>query len=153
MALGVATRKCARSLDTLPDEISSRGRQASREELGHSLQNNHPSAAASLREGLDETLTLIGLGLPPALTRSLSTTNPIESMNGCTRATSRRVKTWNGGTMLLRWVLVGILEASRGFRRLKGHNDMPRLLALLKERDQAATPAQPTAIDDDFEAA
>jgi transposase-like protein len=121
--------------------------------LAKSLQKKHPSAAASLREGLEETLTLIGLGLPPALTRSLSTTNPIESMNGCIRATARRVKTWNGGTMILRWVLVGILEASRGFRRLKGHKDMPRLLAALKERDQAATAAQPTAIDDGLEAA
>jgi putative transposase len=112
--------------------------------LARSLQRKHPSAAASLREGLDETLTVMGLGLSAGLTRSLSTTNPIENMNGRIRATARRVKRWDDGTMILRWVLVGVLEAVRGFRRLKGHRDMPLLVTRLKQLGQ--TSAQP-AVD------
>ena len=121
--------------------------------LARNLEKKHPSAAASLREGLDETLTVVGFGLSPALARSLSTTNPIENMNGRIRATARRVKRWDGGTMILRWVLVGVLEAARGFRRLKGHKDMKRFLACLKEHSQPTTPALPTAIDDKAQAA
>jgi hypothetical protein len=114
--------------------------------LARSLQKKHPSAAASLREGLDETLTVIGLGLSAPLTRSLSTTNPIENMNGRIRATARRVKSWDGGTMILRWVLVGVLEAARGFRRLKGHKDMVSFVARLQQHGDSAT-AQPVAVD------
>jgi putative transposase len=110
--------------------------------LARALQKKHPSAAASLREGLDETLTVIGLGLPERLTRSFSTTNPVENMNGSIRRTTRRVKRWDDGTMILRWVLVGVLEAARGFRRLKGHRDMHVLVARLKQHGgQAAHPA------------
>ena len=109
--------------------------------LARALQKKHPSAAASLREGLDETLTVMGLGLSPSLTRSLSTTNPVENMNDRIRTTARRVKRWDGGTMILRWVLVGVLEAARGFRRLKGHNDMNAVVAkLTHHRSDAAQP-------------
>jgi transposase-like protein len=104
--------------------------------LVHALQKKHPSAAASLREGLDETLTVMGLGVTSALTRTLSTTNPIENLNECFRRTAGRVKRWDDGTMVLRWVLVGALEAARGFRRLRGHRDMPTLVARLKRLDE-----------------
>ena len=74
--------------------------------------------------------------------RSFSTTNPVENLNGCIRRTSRRVKRWDGGTMILRWVLVGVLEAARGFRRLKGHKDMNALVARLKQLgEDTAQPA------------
>ena len=106
--------------------------------LARSLQKKHPSAAASLREGLDETLTVMGLGLSASLTRSLSTTNPVENMNGRIRTTARRVKRWDSGTMILRWVLVGVLEAARGFRRLKGHKGMDVLVAKLKQHGSDA---------------
>jgi putative transposase len=105
--------------------------------LARALQKKHPSAAASLREGLDETLTVMGLGLSHALTRCLSTTNPVENLNDRIRTTARRVKRWDDGTMILRWVLVGVLEAERGFRRLKGHKDMPALVARLKQLGDA----------------
>jgi transposase-like protein len=118
--------------------------------LARTLQKKYPSAAASLREGLDETLTVMGLGLSHALTRSLSTTNPIENMNDRIRATARRVKRWDGGTMILRWVLVGVLEAERGFRRLKGYKDMSALIARLQQDD--ATKPQ-TRVDAQQEAA
>lgn len=118
--------------------------------LARTLQKKYPSAAASLREGLDETLTVMGLGLSHALTRSLSTTNPIENMNDRIRATARRVKRWDGGTMILRWVLIGVLEAERGFRRLKGYKDMSVLITRLKQND--ATKPQ-TGVDAQQEAA
>lgn len=101
--------------------------------LIHSLEPNHPGAAASLREGLDETLTVMGLGLPRTLERSFSTTNPAENLNGSLRDVARRVKRWRNGEMILRWAAAGVLEASRGFRRLKGHKDMPKLLAALSD--------------------
>jgi transposase-like protein len=99
------------------------------------LQREHPGAAASLREGLDETLTVARLGLPHRLARSLSTTNAIENMLGRVRVVSRNVKRWRGGTMILRWVAAGMSEAERGFRRLKGHASMPILVAKLREHD------------------
>jgi transposase-like protein len=107
--------------------------------LARALHKKHPSAAASLREGLDETLTVLGLGLSPALTRTFSTTNPVEHLNERIRTTARRVKRWDDGTMVLRWVLVGVLEAARGFRRLKGHKDMNLLVAQLKQLGQSTT--------------
>ena len=103
--------------------------------LARRLQREHPGAAASLREGLDETLTVARLGLPYRLARSLSTTNAIENMLGRVRVVSRNVKRWRGGTMILRWVAAGTSEAERGFRRLKGHASMPILVAKLREHD------------------
>ncbi len=93
--------------------------------FARALHKKHPSAAASLREGLDETLTVLGLGLSPALTRTFSTTNPVEHLNERIRTTARRVKRWDDGTMVQRWVLVGVLEAARGFRR-RGPHESPR---------------------------
>lgn len=117
--------------------------------LARSLEKKYPSAAASLREGLDETLTVIGLGLPRSLSRSLSTTNPIESLNDRLRTTARRVKHWGDGSMVLRWVLVGTLEAEQGFRRLKGYKDIPTFVAALQKarerNDKPAVDAQRSA--------
>ena len=107
------------------------------ENLARTLQSKHPSAAASIREGLDETLTVLDLGLPHTLTRSFSTTNPIENMNDRIRQIARRVKRWRGGEMILRWVGAGVYEAERGFRRLKGAADMPKLIAALGALDDA----------------
>jgi transposase-like protein len=100
------------------------------------LEREHPSAAASVREGLEETLTVLTLGLSPRLQRSLATTNAAESLLSRTRHVKRNVKRWRGGQMMLRWVAAGILEAVKGFRRLKGCGDMPKLVAALRARDQ-----------------
>lgn len=110
---------------------SAKTAQKQLERLARSLDDEHPDAAASLREGLAETLTLKGLGLPESLERTLSTTNPIENMNGSIRRVSRRVKTWRDGAMVKRWVATAILEAERGFRRLRGFKGMPALIAAL----------------------
>lgn len=98
------------------------------------LESDHPGAAASLREGLDETLTLKDMKLPAALERTLSTTNPIENLNGSIRRVQRRVKRWRDGAMVRRWAALGIIEAQKGFRRLRGHKGMHILVAALRER-------------------
>jgi hypothetical protein len=96
--------------------------------------NGEDAAAASLREGLDETLTVIRLGLPTTLSRTFATTNAIENMNGTLRRVIRNVKRWRGESMILRWVALGIDESQRGFRRVKGHGQMSTLLAALRPK-------------------
>lgn len=95
--------------------------------LAKQLEEAHPGAAASLREGLEETLTLMSLRVSETLTRSLRSTNPIENLNSSLKHLARRVKRWRGGTMALRWAVTGILEAEKRFRRIKGYRDLPAL--------------------------
>jgi putative transposase len=94
--------------------------------------NGEDGAAASLREGLDETLTVMRLALPRTLQRTFATTNAIENMNGSLRRIARNVKRWKDETMIRRWVALGIAEAQKGFRRVKGHKDMPSLVAAIR---------------------
>ena len=105
------------------------------QDLARRLDTDYPSAATSVREGLDETLTMLGLGLSERLQRSLATTNAIESLLSRTRHVQRHVKRWRGGTMVLRWVAAGVLEAAKGFRRVQGCQEMPALVAALRARD------------------
>ncbi len=95
------------------------------------LDRINVSAAASLREGLEETLTLHRLGLPEALRKSLSSTNLIESAFSVARNVTARVKRWRGGDMRLRWSAAGLLEAEKNFRRVRGCKLMPKLLFAL----------------------
>jgi putative transposase len=106
------------------------------QDLARRLETDHPSAAESVREGLDETLTIVALGLSERLRHSLATTNAVENLISRTRHVKRNVKRWHGGQMVLRWVAAGVLEAVKGFRRLKGHKEMPTLIAALRARDQ-----------------
>jgi putative transposase len=106
------------------------------QDLARRLEREHPSAAESVREGLEETLTILALGLSDALRRSLSTTNAAESLISRTRHVKRNVKRWRGGQMVLRWAAAGVLEAVKGFRRVKGFKDMPTFVAALRARDQ-----------------
>jgi transposase-like protein len=106
------------------------------QDLARRLESDHPSAAESVREGLEETLTILSLGLSDSLRRSLSTTNAAESLISRTRHVTRNVKRWRGGHMMLRWVAAGVLEAVKGFRRLKGYKEMPKLVTALRARDQ-----------------
>ena len=105
------------------------------QDLARRLDTDYPSAATSVREGLDETLTVLGVGLSERLQRSLATTNAIESLLSRTLHVPRQVKRWRGGTMVLRWVAAGVLEAATGFRRVQGCQDMPALVAALRARD------------------
>src|SRR5258708_3108791 len=103
-------------------------------DVAKGLETDHPSAAESVREGLDETLTVLTLKLSARLRRSLATTNAAESLLSRTRHVKRNVKRWRSGQMMLRWVAAGVLEAVKGFRRLKGYADMPMLVAALRAR-------------------
>ena len=103
------------------------------------IEDDHPDAANSLREGLEETLTLKDLGLPAWLERTLSTTNAIENLNGGIRRITRNVKRWTDGKMVRRWVGAAILEAERGFRRLRGHKGLPLLLEALGRTAERTT--------------
>src|SRR5215208_5811167 len=111
--------------------------------LACELDRSHPGAAASLREGLEETLTVTRLGVRGRLKRTLASTNPCESMIETVRRISRNVKRWHNGDMCLRWTAAGMLEAQAQFRRIIGHGDLPRL-ALAVERDVAAKRATAT---------
>jgi len=102
-------------------------------EPARELDRAHPGAAASLREGMAETLTILRLGVPPALARTLHSTNPIESMIEICRDHSRNVKRWQNGQMALRWCAAGMLEADHQFRRVNGHLHLPNLRATLDE--------------------
>jgi putative transposase len=101
-------------------------------QLAESLEEAYPSAAASVREGLDETLTLLRLNVGPTLTKTLSSTNPIENLNGSVRQVTRRVKRWRGGRMAMRWTASALLEAQRKFRRVKGYREMPAFILSLE---------------------
>ena len=90
------------------------------------------SAAASLREGMEETLTVLKLNLPELLRNSLASTNAIENLMSAIRRVSRNVKRWRGGEMALRWCAAGVQEAARHFHRLKGHRHLPALIAALR---------------------
>jgi putative transposase len=106
--------------------------------LAHELDRFHPGAAASLREGLEETLTLTRLGIRGNLKQTLESTNPCESMIECVRRSARNVKRWQSGEMCLRWTAAGMLEAERQFRRVIGYRDLAKL-ATAVERELAQT--------------
>ena len=93
---------------------------------------NHPGAAASIREGLEETLTVQRLGLTGALQRTtLRTTNIIENLNGSVERYTRNVKRWRGGQMIQRWVASALVEAEPRFRRVRGYRDLLHLVGAL----------------------
>ena len=95
---------------------------------------DHPGAVASLREGLEETLTLLELGVRGALALTLVSTNPIENLMDTLGRVSRNVKRWRHGRMALRWAVTGMLEARKAFRRVKGYRELPALLRALEFR-------------------
>ncbi len=104
--------------------------------LAGELSRTHPGAAASLREGMAETLTVQRLGITGSLKRTLASTNPIESMIECVRRTARNVKRWSSGEMCLRWTAAGMLEAEGQFRKIIGYRQLAKL-AVAIERDLA----------------
>ncbi len=110
--------------------------------LATSLERTHPGAAASLREGLDEMFTVARLGIDGRLAKTLTTSNPIESMISIARTTNRNVTRWRDGHMVLRWTAAGMLNAERSFRRIKGHKQMPQLVAALHRHAHPDTTEQ-----------
>lgn len=100
--------------------------------LAKQLEEPHPGAASSVREGLDEVLTLHHLGIRGPLYRTLKSTNPIENLQGSIKGFTRHVKRWRSGSMALRWCVTALSEAERRFRRIKGFKAMPFLIAALE---------------------
>jgi transposase-like protein len=100
--------------------------------LAKSLDDRHPDAAASLREGMEETLTVTRLGLPPSLLRTFQSTNTIESAFSIARTSMRNVKRWRDGKMIQRWTAAGMEVAQKQFRRVNGYRDIPVLVAALQ---------------------
>ena len=113
--------------------------QAQLEALAKELERTHPGAAASMREGLAETLTVLRLGVSPTLARTLRSTNSIESMISIARNHSMNVKNWQNGTMALRWCAAGMIQAGKQFRRVNGHLHLPALRVALDEHIAAQT--------------
>lgn len=107
--------------------------------LANSLTSKHPGAAASLREGLEDTLTLQTLGITGSLYRTLRTTNPIENLNGLVASYTRNVKRWSDGAMVLRWVASALSDAAARMRRLRGCDQMKTLLQALAQRSPKDT--------------
>lgn len=112
--------------------------------LAGELDRSHPGAAASLREGLEETLTLTRLGIRGNLKRTLESTNPCESMIEYVRRSSRNVKHWQSGDMCLRWTAAGMLEAERQFRRIIGYADLAKLVTAIERELTQPTVPTPT---------
>jgi transposase-like protein len=98
------------------------------------LERINPSAANSLREGLEETLTIHKLGVTGLLRKTLSTTNPIESCFSVTRTVTLRVKRWREGDMRQRWAVAALLRAEKKFKRIHGYKDIPKLSAALQQK-------------------
>jgi hypothetical protein len=113
--------------------------QADLEVLARELDRSYPGAAASLREGLAETLTIGRLGVPPTLARTLRSTISIESMIEICRDHATNVKRWQDGQMVLRWIATGMDEARRQFRRVNGHLHLPALRVALDQTIPAVT--------------
>ncbi|MFN2470580.1 MAG: IS256 family transposase [Gaiellaceae bacterium] len=121
--------------------------------LASELERSYPGAAGSLREGMEETLTLTRLGLTGSLKRTLESTNPCESMLEIVRRSQRNVKRWSSGEMALRWTAAGMLEAEKQFRKIIGYRELATLVIAI-ERDHdarrhanaARTPSKEVAI-------
>jgi putative transposase len=125
-----------------PDALAAQG---ALEALAKRIERSHPGAAASLREGLTETLTVARLGVPPTLARTLRSTNAVESMIEICRDHSRNVKRWRGGEMVLRWCAAGMVEAKKQFRRVNGHLHLRSLRAALEQHvNETVTPCRYT---------
>jgi transposase-like protein len=117
------------------------------ERLAYELERTWPDAAASLREGLAETLTLMRLGIGGALAKTLCSTNPCESMIEIVRHTQRNVKLWQDGDMRKRWTAAGLLVAEQQFRRIVGYRDLAKLVIAIERhaaREAVHAPATVT---------
>lgn len=124
--------------------------EAELDALATELDRTHPGAAASLREGMAETLTVLRLNLPPTLARTFRSTNAIESMISICRDHATNVKRWRDGQMALRWCAAGMVEAGKQFRRVNGHLHLRTLRDTLERVTQ---PVGATSHDDEVHAA
>ncbi len=125
-----------RKLDQAWKEPNAERAEAQLRALAKHLEVKHPGAAASLLEGLEETLTVTRLALSPTLLRTFKSTNPVESMISIGRTVAGNVKRWRDGKMVLRWTAAGLLEAEKQFRRVNGYREMAILRRALDQHYQ-----------------
>ena len=110
-----------------------------------------PARRPACARACDETLTVLRLGVPPTLARTLRSTNCIESMISVCRDHAANVKRWRDGQMALRWCAAGMIEAGKQFRRVNGHLHLPTLRAALER--EIAEPVGPVVHNDEVSAA
>lgn len=127
----------SRKLNKAWSEPDARRAEAQLRALAKQLETQHPGAAASLLEGLEETLTVTRLGLSGSLLDTFKSTNPIESMISIARDVTGNVKRWKNGKMVVRWMAAGVLDAEKRFRRVKGYREMPMLRVALRRHHQS----------------
>jgi transposase-like protein len=108
------------------------------DQLARWLERDHPSAAASLREGLAEMFTINRMGLPPRLRKCLGSTNLIDSTHSGARQKTRRVTNWKNGAMALRWAAAAFVETEKNYRRIIGYDQLWMLKAHLDDREPVA---------------
>ena len=122
-------------LQTMKEAYKSKSADKARKKLRALVswleRNGYDEAAGSLREGMEETLTVVKLALPESLRKSLATTNSIENLNGTIRRVSRNVKRWKSPSMIRRWTALGVVTAEKKFRRIKGYRHMGQVLIFL----------------------
>jgi len=105
--------------------------------IANNLSGRYPKAAESLREGLEETLTVHRLNIPGLLRQTLQTTNPMESTNSVCASIVKRVKSWQNGEQIIRTMAAGFIEAEKSFRRIRGYKQLPILINALLEETQS----------------
>ncbi len=115
--------------------------------LAGELERTWPDAAASLKEGMAETLTLMRLGITGQLAKTLCSTNPCESMIEIVRYTQRNVKRWREGDMRRRWTAAGMLVAEQQFRRIIGYKDLAKLVIAIERHAHAVADNNPDRRD------
>src|SRR5215470_10482872 len=123
----------SRKLNRAWNEPDARRAEGQLRTLAKQLQTKHPGAAASLLEGLDETLTVTRLGLSGSLLDTFKSTNPIESMISIARDVTGNVKRWKNGKMVVRWMAAALLDSEQRFHRVNGYRDMIMLRLTLKK--------------------
>jgi putative transposase len=111
--------------------------------LASELDRTWPGAAGSLREGINDTLTLMQLGITGKLATTLCSTNPCESMIEIVRHTQRNVKRWQNGDMRKRWTAAGMLIAQQQFRRIIGYRDLATLVTAVEHHATLAAANSP----------
>jgi putative transposase len=111
--------------------------------LASELERSWPDAAGSLREGMDDTLMLMRLGITGQLSKTLSSTNPCESMIEVVRHTQRNVKRWQDGDMRKRWTAAGMLVAEQQFRRIIGYRHLAKLVIAIESHASRVAPGNP----------
>jgi transposase-like protein len=118
--------------DAYASKTADTARKRLRQIISWLARNGEESAVESLKEGLEETLTVIKLGLPDVLRKFFSTTNAIENLMGGVRKVTRNVKRWRSGKMACRWVAAAVEKARPRFHNIKGHKSLPVLVAALR---------------------